>query len=139
MNITLPRSVHQAGYLMVLVTGGRFFAEEFPVFDALDQIAALCDRLRPVLEMVIVQGGAPGADKFARTWAWHNNVQCITERARWELFGKAAGPTRNQAMIDKHQPDLCLALPGGNGTADMVRRCTAAGIPVFTYDGASDP
>jgi len=26
--------------------------------------------------------------------------------------------------------DLCIAFPGGRGTADMVRRARAAGIPV---------
>jgi len=33
-------------------------------------------------------------------------------------------------MLDKGQPDLVLAFPGGNGTADMIRRAEAANIPV---------
>lgn len=41
----------------------------------------------------------------------------------------AAGPYRNQEMADSGA-DVCLAWPGGTGTADMVRRARAAGIPV---------
>ena len=124
---------------MVLVTGGRCFVEEFVNNDALDRTEALCDRGRG--QLVVLQGGAPqGADRIARTWAWHNNARIITERARWDLYGKGAGPRRNQLMIDKHHPDICLAFPSdpiGPGTADTMARCKTAGIPVFQYvDGA---
>lgn len=44
--------------------------------------------------------------------------------------GKAAGPIRNQRMLDEGKPDLVVAFPGGRGTADMVRRAKAAGVPV---------
>jgi YspA, cpYpsA-related SLOG family len=45
----------------------------------------------------------------------------------------AAGVYRNAAMLDGpigHLPNLCLAFPGGNGTADMVRRAARAGVPI---------
>ena len=32
-------------------------------------------------------------------------------------------------MIDEGRPDFVVALPGGVGTADMVRKARAAGIP----------
>jgi hypothetical protein len=46
------------------------------------------------------------------------------------MQGKAAGPIRNQRMIDEGKPDLVIAFPGGRGTADMVSRAKKAGIPV---------
>jgi hypothetical protein len=33
-------------------------------------------------------------------------------------------------MLDKGRPDLVLAFPGGRGTADMIQRAEAAGVPV---------
>lgn len=33
-------------------------------------------------------------------------------------------------MIDEGKPDLVVALPGGRGTADMVRRAKKHGIEV---------
>ena len=142
MKVSLPSRVHRPGTLMVLVTGGRCFVEEFPIHDALDRIEALCDAAPRRLELAVLQGGAAGADRIAREWAWHNNIRIITERADWTRLGKAAGPLRNQRMIDKYQPDICLAFPSdpiGPGTADTMQRCRAAAIPVFAYvDGESD-
>lgn len=108
----------------VLVCGGRAF----------DRVALVTDTLRPLLQanpdMVIIQGGATGADELARSWASVYGVTTITYPAKWREHGKAAGPIRNQLMIDDGNPDLVIAFPGGRGTADMVRRARKAGIPV---------
>lgn len=42
----------------------------------------------------------------------------------------AAGPIRNQHMLDIGKPDVVLAFPGGRGTEDMIRRAEKAGVPV---------
>lgn len=43
---------------------------------------------------------------------------------------RAAGPIRDQEMLDKGKPDLVVAFLGNRGTADMVRRAREAGVPV---------
>ncbi len=52
--------------------------------------------------------------------------------ADWYTQGKAAGPIRNQQMIDA-KPDAVLAYWNGRspGTLDTIRRAARAGIPVF--------
>ena len=54
--------------------------------------------------------------------------------ADWIRHGRAAGPIRNEQMLREGCPDLVVAFhddPGlGRGTADMVRRALAAGVPV---------
>jgi len=56
-------------------------------------------------------------------------------KAEWEKFGRAAGPKRNQMMINAN-PDikLCLVvhddIDRSKGTADCLRRVRKAGIPV---------
>jgi predicted Rossmann-fold nucleotide-binding protein len=45
-----------------------------------------------------------------------------------------AGHYRNQEMADTGA-DLCIAFPGGRGTADMVRRAAAAGIEIRRVPG----
>ena len=52
--------------------------------------------------------------------------------ADWTKHGKAAGPIRNQKMLDEC-PDLVVAFPGGKGTADMVRRAMKAGIDCWVF------
>jgi hypothetical protein len=81
-------------------------------------------------EKIIIQGGAPGADEVAVDWAIINGVKYLTYDADWKKYKRAAGPIRNQRIIDEGKPDLLLAFPGNKGTADMIRRAVAANIPV---------
>lgn len=78
--------------------------------------------------MVIIQGGARGADKLAKAWAYYNKVTCEEYKADWKTHGNAAGPIRNRLMIDDGKPDLVIAFPGGKGTANMVSLAQKAGI-----------
>ena len=78
----------------------------------------------------LIEGGAPGADRAAREWAQEHQVKAVTVPALWDLHGKAAGPIRNQRMVDDFKPDLVVAFPGGTGTADMVQRARKAGLAV---------
>ena len=108
----------------VLVCGGRDYDDG----SQLDRVlSAAVERLG--LD-AIVQGGARGADTLAKEWGCHRRLQVETFYADWNGLGKAAGPVRNQKMLDEAKPDCCIAFPGGDGTADMIRRARAAGIPV---------
>ena len=73
--------------------------------------------------MVVIHGGARGADDLARQWGEISvGIEGVEFRADWTAHGKAAGMIRNQRMLDEGRPDLVVAFPGGRGTADMVRR-----------------
>lgn len=109
----------------VLVCGGRDYADREAVWRELDAIRSQNG------DLCVIEGGAGGADGLARDWARTHNGATKTFRATWSLHGKAAGPIRNQRMIDEGKPHLCLAFPGGKGTADMVRRARAARVPVL--------
>lgn len=114
--------------MKVLVCGGRDYADSARVFATLDFMA---DEARTVGDPIdaIIHGGASGADYLASAWAGLRGVETIPFPASWIKYGKAAGPIRNQQMIDEGKPDAVVAFPGGRGTADMVRRARAAGIP----------
>lgn len=112
--------------MRVLVCGGRDYNDEPAVFGLLDSLRQRYGRL------TIIQGGAAGADELARRWATiQSSSHLINEPADWKAHGRAAGPIRNQRMLDEHKPELVVAFPGGRGTADMVRRAKAAGVPVW--------
>jgi len=110
----------------VLVCGGRDQDDYVWVKVALDGI------LEEMPIDLILHGNAPGADALADNWACGNGIDRVIFPATWAL-GRKAGPLRNQRMIDIGKPDLCVALPGGKGTADMVRRCKKAGIEVREF------
>ncbi len=57
------------------------------------------------------------------------DCEFVVDIADWRTHGRAAGPLRNQEMID--EADALAAFNGGRGTADCVRRAKAKGIPIF--------
>lgn len=81
------------------------------------------------MHAVIVHGAARGADTIARLVAEDLGLATEAHPADWKKHGKAAGPIRNQEMLDSGI-DLVIAFPGGNGTADMVKRARQAGVEV---------
>ncbi len=119
----------------VLVCGGRDYASIRYAFTCLDGVVP-----RPTL---IIQGGnpgsrpggiyRPGADRIAKAWAMLRDVPCDEYAVDHALDGPwpGAGPKRNGRMLAASKPHLVMALPGGRGTADMVRRAKAVGVPVI--------
>ena len=84
-------------------------------------------------DAVVIHGGADGADALAGQAAVLWRLQQEVYPADWAKHGKAAGPIRNQQMLDEGHPDRVIAfrMPGASrGTDDMIRRAKRAGIPV---------
>lgn len=94
----------------------------------------------------VVHGAAAGADRLARLWCERTGIPQRSFRADWDditvpgalirehpdgrKYNVLAGFMRNQKVIDEGHPTHGLQFPGGDGTADMAKRCNAAGIPV---------
>jgi hypothetical protein len=108
----------------VLVCGGRNYTDQEGIRAA---ILAL-----PATTNVVVHGGAPGADSWAGYIAGMLGIPVEVHPADWARHGRAAGPIRNQEMLDSGI-DLVVAFRGGVGTADMIRRAEKAGIEVRCY------
>lgn len=116
--------------MRILVCGGRAYGDRLNVRKVLDSFVK--DRGLSLNNVTIVQGGAYGADYLAAEWAKANQVSCITEPAHWNrTANRSAGIDRNQRMLDKWSPEVCIAFPGHTGTADMVKRASEAGIEVI--------
>lgn len=137
-----PHAAHVAenGGMRIMVTGGRTYgvldprkplehprkrAERRTLRDALDALKLLP---RGVTE--VLHGGAKGADFLAKEWAFNNRIKATPFYAAWKDYGLRAGPIRNQEMVDS-KPDLVVAFPGNEGTADAVAKARAAGIEVM--------
>lgn len=118
----------------ILVCGGRDYLDYPKVNSVLDDIV---QRANDPSEVVIIQGGAKGADFLAKVyaycWGW-GGLHCVEYPADWKAYGKGAGAIRNQQMLDEGKPDLVVAFPGGSGTADMIRRARKAGVEVIVVE-----
>lgn len=120
--------------MKLLVTGSREWDNEVLLEDWLDDVA----QHEPI--MLLVVGDCPtGADAQAWEWAGHHGVERIQYRANWDLYGKAAGPKRNRAMVDEESPDLCLAFlkegAGNRGTWQCAGYAKDQGVPVVEIYG----
>ena len=107
-----------------LICGGRDFFDWEMFSSAMSDLV----RLRGIPRKVL-HGGASGADRLADYWGEKHALEIETRPANWKKHGRAAGPIRNQEMIER-KPDLVVAFPGGRGTADMVERARNAGVDV---------
>lgn len=119
--------------MIVIVTGGRAY-NGTGLVEALDALERESSDYDP---MMLIVGDARGADQIARDWAIKNSVFHKLHLADWDAYGKGAGPRRNSDMVKsafefKMQVEtvICLAAPGGRGTADCVNRCREAGFEV---------
>lgn len=110
--------------MRVLVCGGRDYSDKMALWSVLDAFG-------PPEITEIVSGMARGADAFAAEWANRFGFPLHAFPADWTRDGKAAGPIRNQSMLDNGRPDAVIAFPGGKGTDDMVRRANRAGVKVY--------
>lgn len=114
--------------MRILVTGGRDFEDQALLESVLDSLQSM-HHIEAVLH-----GDASGADRLAGQWAKSRNIAVEAYPADWKKFGRAAGPIRNQKMLDEN-PDILIAFPGGKGTADMVSRAKKAGLVVVVVEG----
>lgn len=112
--------------MKLLVCGGRNFNHEKWLYRILDEMQ------EKTSITLIINGGAAGADKFAREWAKLNAVPVKRLDAEWRRYGKAAGPIRNQAMLAL-KPDLVVGFMGGSGTMNMLTLAREASIPTLHF------
>lgn len=142
------------------------------VFDKLDGLASIYSKhspdnaslLAPInstsdnanwlpLDIKVVSGGARGVDSVAIDWAVSNYCVYREYYPDWKRHKNAAGPIRNQLILDSEVPKAgydtkyqtitddaeliknihVIAFPGGKGTADMVRRSKARGLHVVEF------
>lgn len=82
---------------------------------------------------VVIQGGQSGADEGGMLWSKRHSLRMLEYPALWRTHGRAAGPIRNQQMLDEGRPTIAIGFPGGNGTKDMTAKIRAAisrGMPL---------
>lgn len=108
----------------LLVCGGREFVDVPKLWRELDNFQK---RAREPGVVLVIDGASDdvtgpymGADYWAHQWALARDIPTVRQHAKWESQGKAAGPIRNQEMLERHKPNCVIAFKGGRGTANMV-------------------
>lgn len=111
----------------VVITGDRNGYPE-------EEISCFLDTL-PNGSLVIV-GDARGVDSQVADLCKLKRIECIKEKARWDLYGRAAGPIRNSKMLD-YQPDFVVAfhknLKSSKGTKNCISQAEKRGLEVKLF------
>ena len=119
----------------ILITGSRNWNDEQALAAPLFEYTG-CYRQD---ELVVVHGGCPtGADAIAEKLCQNYGIRTEVHLADWDKHGRAAGPIRNQQMVDLGA-DICLAFPLGEsrGTRHCMRVAEKAGIKVVNHGDSS--
>ncbi len=114
--------------MKVVVTASRHILDPFPVRRELEILVNTFGMTR------MAQGGARGGDQHAFDWAVDTRFPHKTYAIDHMIDGPwpAAGPKRNERMLDCFKPDLVLAFPqpGSKGTWRCIESAVARGIRV---------
>lgn len=114
--------------MKLLVCGGRDYSDRERLKLAMNQAVV------GVTEVVVIHGGARGADTLAGEIAKAAGVPTQVFLADWDRFGKRAGFLRNTKMLEEGKPDIVLAAPGGAGTRMMIEIAKRAGVTVIEIE-----
>lgn len=146
-------------YYTPVVKGGRYIykrKEGFALQKAIKERQFIYDTLDEITPnycsdsgLKIITGGARGVDTHALDWAMVNRIKYMVYHADWKKHKNAAGPIRNQLMLDSEVPKdeyghfivsdfLVIAFPGGKGTKDMTNRAKKIGIEVIEVEYESN-
>lgn len=122
--------------ISLLITGSRTWDEPLPIIQVLEYFEKKG-------RLTIFEGGAEGADSIAKHYALQRaryGVSLMSLQADWGREGVAAGPNRNNVLLDwfKFAQDMghrcsVFAFPkkGSKGTIDMINKAKLRGFTVF--------
>jgi hypothetical protein len=113
----------------VIIAGSR-------KYDDYEALRGKCDTILskkladPNIQIVIVSGGATGADSLGERYAAERGLQIERHPADWDKYGKSAGPRRNAEMAAV--ADALIAFPKqgepNKGTLNMIETAKAKGL-----------
>jgi hypothetical protein len=99
--------------------------------------------------LIVMHGGATGADEVADEWCEDNGVYSLCVKALWKARGQKAGRERNEFMVTQakglaiihHTFAYAFPAPESKGTLDCVKRLRNANIEttVFRVKGSKRP
>ena len=115
----------------ICVCGGRDYKDREFVYAILDKMLAVM--ITNGKQIIIIHGGAQGADTLAGEWAKSHNIEVEEFKVLqkdYDKYGRAAPIHRNIDML-KSGLDCVIAFPGKNGTAHMCSIAEKANVKVF--------
>lgn len=111
----------------VIIAGSRSFFDYHLLCAHADRMLS---QVSMTHEIVIVSGGARGADRLGETYAKDKGYRVVIYPAKWDVYGKRAGYVRNEQMAKN--ADALIAFWDGEsmGTRHMIDLAAKYGLKV---------
>ena len=111
----------------VVIAGCRTYNN----YDEAKPYIDLClSEMRKKNNIIIVSGGAGGADAIGERYAKNNGFNVEKYPADWKKYGKFAGPKRNKEMAMVSDFVICFWDEKSKGTRSMLECAKKCGKPV---------
>ena len=121
----------------ILVCGGRKYSDVDKLYCALDSVVDKQGLWHPDYpnncvgqELLIVSGGARGADSLARDWAEVRGARINEYFPNWSKYGLRAPALRNGDMFEHERVNLVLAFSPDANAENVVGLANKAKIMV---------
>ena len=101
----------------VVIAGCRDFTD---YKQAKEYIDFCISNIRQEYRIIIVSGGAKGADTLGEQYAKKNGFEIERYLADWDTYGKSAGPRRNKIMAEVSDYVICFWDGKSRGTKSMI-------------------
>ena len=102
----------------IVVAGCR----DYDNYEEAKKYIDLCiESIRKEKNIIIVSGGATGADTLGERYAEENGFEIEKHPADWKKYGKAAGPIRNKEMAEVCDMLICFWDGKSKGTGSMIK------------------
>ena len=88
--------------------------------EAKEYIDFCLSNIRKANEIIIVSGGAKGADTIGEKYATENDFKIERYIPDWKKYGKKAGPFRNEQMANLCDFVICFWNKKSKGTKSMI-------------------
>jgi hypothetical protein len=128
----------------IIIAGSRNFNNYSFLTTKMD---ILLEKLPPV-SIIIISGGARGADQLGERYAIDNQYRFVLYEADWDKYGLGAGYRRNEQMAQNATHCVCFWDGKSRGTKHMMdlaqqyklnlrvyRQQKIYALPEFTTDG----
>lgn len=115
--------------MKVAIVGSRHFTDK----EALD-LAMKKHVAQHGLPVLVVSGGAKGADSLGKAWAKRHGVKTLILKPDWKRLGKGAGLARNPDIVK--ECNFMIAFPSkskGSGTQHSMALAAAQGIQTSVH------
>ena len=111
----------------VVIAGCR----DYTNYDELKEYVDMClSNIREENEIIIVSGGAKGADSLGEQYANENGFEVELHLADWDKYGRGAGPRRNKEMAEVSDFVICFWDGKSRGTKSMIEYAKQLNKPV---------